>query len=205
MRNPGTVTQILKRAQGGDRAALDQIFALLYEELRVIARARLQGHPADATIRTTALINEAWLRMAQQEGLDFDDRSHFFAYASRVMRTVLVDYARRVSAEKRGGNAVHVALHDHDLPVEHQAEFLLALDEALTELAGRAERACRVVECRYFGGLTEEETAAALGVSDRTVRRDWVKAREWLYRALSPDSAAEAGGGAGPEPGLGTS
>ena len=205
MRHPGTVTQILKRAQGGDRAALDQLFALLYDELRAIARGRLKGRPADATIRTTALINEAWVRMAEQEELDFEDRSHFFAYSSRVMRTVLVDHARRVSAEKRGGNAVRITLHDHDVPVEQQAEFLLALDEALNELARLAERACRVVECRYFGGLTEEETAAALGISDRTVRRDWVKARAWLYRALSPDGAAEAGGGAGPEPGLSTS
>lgn len=202
MRHTGTVTEILKRAQGGDRAALDQLFALLYDELRGVARGRLRGHSPDATLRTTALINEAWLRMAAQEDLAFEDRSHFFAYASRVMRTVLVDHARRVSREKRGGDAVRVSLQDQDLPVEQQAEFLLGLDAALTRLASRAERACRVVECRYFGGLTEEETAEALGISDRTVRRDWVKARKWLYRALSPDGGAEAGGGAGPEPGL---
>lgn len=204
MRPTGTVTEILKRAKAGDRAALDHLFALLYDELRGIARGRLQGHSPDATLRTTALINEAWLRMAAQEELAFEDRSHFFAYASRVMRTVLVDHARRLSREKRGGDAVRVPLHDHDLPVEQQADFLLALDAALVRLATRAERACRVVECRYFGGLTEEETAEALGVSDRTVRRDWVKAREWLYRALSSEGAAEVGGGAGPEPGLGT-
>lgn len=202
MRHTGTVTEMLKRAQGGDRAALDQLFALLYDELRGVARGRLRGHPPDATLRTTALINEAWLRMAAQEDLAFEDRSHFFAYASRVMRTVLVDHARRVSREKRGGDAVRVSLQDQDLPVEQQADFLLGLDAALTRLASRAERACRVVECRYFGGLTEEETAEALGVSNRTVRRDWVKARKWLYRALTPDDATDAGGGAGPEPGL---
>lgn len=204
MRHTGTITEILKRAREGDRAALDDLFALLYDELRAIARRRLHGSPPDATLRTTALINEAWLRMAAQEGLAFEDRSEFFAYASRVMRTVLVDHARHLSREKRGGGIVRVPLQDNDLAVEQQAEFLLALDEALTRLASRAERACRVVECRYFGGLTEAETAEALGISDRTVRREWVKAREWLYQALSPDGASEAGGGAGPEPGLGT-
>lgn len=188
----GTVTEILRRAQGGDRAALDQLFGLLYEELRGIARGRLRGRPADATLRTTALINEAWLRMAAQEGLGFEDRAHFFAYASRVMRTVLVDHARRRGSEKRGGDVVRVPLQDHDLPVEQQADFILALDEALTRLATLAERACRVVECRYFGGLTEQETAAALGVTDRTVRRDWTQARDWLHRALGPDDPTTA-------------
>lgn len=193
MERTGTVTEILKRAQGGDRAALDQLFALLYEELREIARARLSRSPPDQTLRTTALVNEAWLRMAAQESLDLEDRSHFFAYASRVMRTVLVDHARRLGAEKRGGDVVRVPLLEEHAPVVQQAEFLLALDEALTRLASLAERACRVVECRYFGGLTEEETAEALGVSDRTVRRDWQKARAWLYEALSPEGGADPG------------
>lgn len=194
MEETGTVTEILRRAQGGDRAALDQLFALLYGELREIARGRLRGRPPDATLRTTALINEAWLRMAGQQGLGFDDRSHFFAYSSRVMRTVLVDHARRRKTEKRGGDVVRVPLQDHDLPVEQQIDFILALDEALSRLATLAERACRVVECRYFGGLSEEETARALGVTDRTVRRDWTKAREWLYEALGPEDLTTAGG-----------
>lgn len=187
MERTGTVTEILKQARDGDRAALDQLYALLYDELRQIASARLVGSPPDATLRTTALVNEAWLRMAGQEGLELEDRAHFLAYASRVMRTVLVDRARRLAAEKRGGDAVHVELLDQDLAVEQQADLLLALDEALTRLASLAERACRVVECRYFGGLTEEETAEALGVSDRTVRRDWKRARAWLYEALASD------------------
>lgn len=191
MERTGTVTQILRRARGGDRAALDRLFGLLYEELRGIARARLSVSSPDATLRTTALVNEAWLRMAAQEDLDLEDRAHFFAYASRVMRTVLVDHARRLGAGKRGGGALRVSLLDEDLQVEQQAEFIVALDEALTRLGSLAERARRVVECRYFGGLTEEETARALGVSDRTVRRDWHKAREWLYEALSPESGAE--------------
>lgn len=183
---------MLKRARGGDCTALDQLFGLLYDELRGIARARLSDRPGNATLPTTALINEAWLRMAAQEELDFENRSHFFACSSRVMRTVLVDHARRMSADKRGGQAVRVPLKDHDLPVEHQADFLLSLDEALQRLASGAERACRVVECRYFGGMTEAETARALGVSDRTVRRDWVRAREWLYQALAPDGDSGA-------------
>ncbi|MFW6088710.1 MAG: ECF-type sigma factor [Gemmatimonadota bacterium] len=192
MNDTGTVTQMLRRARDGDRSALDQLFELLYDELRGIARARLQGRPGDATIRTTALINEAWLRMAAQDELDFEDRSHFFACSSRVMRTVLVDHARRISADKRGGQAVRIPLQDHDLPVEQQADFLLSLDEALHRLASRAERACRVVECRYFGGMTEEETANALGISYRTVRREWVRARQWLYQALDPDADSAA-------------
>lgn len=192
MNDTGTVTQILKRARGGDCTALDQLFGLLSDELRGIARAQLRGRPGDAALSTTALINEAWLRMAAQEELDFENRSHFFAYSSRVMRTVLVDHARRMSADRRGGQAVRVPLEDHDLPVEKQADFLLSLDEALHRLASGAERACRVVECRYFGGMTEEETARALGVSDRTVRRDWARAREWLYQALTPDGDSGA-------------
>ena len=187
MHETGTVTEILRRAEGGDRAALDRLFALLYEELREIARGRLRSRRRGATLQTTVLINEAWIRMAAREGFDFEDRGHFFAYASRVMRTVLVDHARRRRAEKRGGDAVHVPFRGHDLPVEQQIDFVLALDEALTRLASLAERACRVVECRYFGGLTEQETAEALGVTDRTVRRDWTKAREWLYYVLGPD------------------
>lgn len=189
MDETGTVTEILRRAEGGDREALDRLFALLYEELREIARGRLRGSGGAATLQTTALINEAWVRMAAQEGFDFEDRAHFFAYSSRVMRTVLVDHARRRQADKRGGDAVRVRLMDHDLPVEQQMDFILALDEALTGLASTAERACRVVECRYFGGLTEKETATALGVTDRTVRRDWTMAREWLYEALGPEGA----------------
>lgn len=195
MERTGTVTRILKRARGGDREALDRLFALLYEELRKIARGRLAGSPPDATLRTTALINEAWMRMADQEDLALEDRSHFFAYASRVMRTVLVDHARRQSAGKRGGDAVRISLEEHHVPVEQQTEFILALDQALTRLASLAERACHVVECRYFGGLTEEETAEVLGVSNRTVRRDWARAREWLYEVLSADDPA---GGAEP-------
>jgi len=191
LESTGTVTAILKQARNEDRAALDRLFALLREELRGIARGRLAKSPPDATLRTTALVHEAWLRMAGQERLDLEDRAHFFAYASQVMRTVLVDHARRLGTEKRGGGLVRLALLDQDLAVEQQADFLLALDEALTRLASVAERPCRVVECRYFGGLTEEETAAALGVSDRTVRRDWEKARTWLYEALSPEGAAE--------------
>lgn len=195
MDETGTVTEILRRAQGGDRDALDRLFGLLYEELREIARGRLRRRPDHATLRTTALIHEAWVRMAAQEGFDFEDRSHFFAYASRAMRSVLVDHARRRRADKRGGDRIRVPLMDHDLPVEQQMDFVLALDQALTRLSSVAERACRVVECRYFGGLTEKETAEALGVTDRTVRRDWTKAREWLYRALGPESAT------GTEPG----
>lgn len=184
MEPTGTVTEILKEARAGSREALDRLFPLLYAELRGIASRKLRAEPPDATLRTTALIHEAYLRMIDQDQVDLVDRSHFFAYASRAMRSALVDHARRTGAQKRGGDAVHYSLEDRDLPVEAQAEFVLALDQALTRLAEVAERASRVVECRYFGGLTEQETADALGVTDRTVRRDWVKAKAYLYEAL---------------------
>ncbi|MDP2483451.1 MAG: sigma-70 family RNA polymerase sigma factor [Candidatus Palauibacterales bacterium] len=185
MESGSTVTEILKDARSGDREALDRLFPLLYTELRVMANRQLRGTPADGTLRTTALINEAYLRMVDQEKVDLVDRSHFFAYASRVMRSALVDHARKMGAGKRGGGAVRLSLEDRDVPVDMQADFLLSLDEALTRLAAVAERACRVVECRYFGGLTERETADALGVTDRTVRRDWLKAKAYLYEALA--------------------
>lgn len=185
MESTDTVTAILKQARSGSREALDRLFPLLYTELRAIASRQLRSAPPDGTLRTTALINEAYLRMVDQDQVDLVDRSHFFAYASRVMRSALVDHARRMGAKKRGGDAVRLSLEDRDMPVEAQAEFVLALDEALTRLAEVADRACRVVECRYFGGLTESETADALGVTDRTVRRDWLKAKAYLYEALA--------------------
>lgn len=189
MDDPGTITNILQQARSGSREAVDRLFPLLYDELQKVARHELRRQARDATLNTGALIAEAYLRMVDQTNAVWADRAHFYAYAARAMRAVLVDYARRRGRQKRGGGIVHVAFDDRDLPVEAQAELLVALDEALTRLGRLNDRLSRIVECRFFGGMSEQETAEALGVSGRTVRRDWMKAKAWLYADLSSDPA----------------
>ncbi|HEX6070557.1 MAG TPA: sigma-70 family RNA polymerase sigma factor [Longimicrobiaceae bacterium] len=167
-----------------DPGAVDRLLPVVYEELRRIAHRQLLSERSDHTLNTTGLVHEAYLRLAAPRGIEWSDRSHFFAVASRAMRRVLIDHARRYHASKRGGTRVRIPLDDANLAVEERAEGLLALDEALERLARLDPRQSRVVECRFFGGMTEEETAAALGVTPRTVRRDWVKAKGWLYQEL---------------------
>lgn len=179
------VTRILHRAQSGDAEAADELWELTYEELRRIARRHLQRERGDHTLSPTALVHEAHIRLVDQSRVEWKDRNHFFAIASRMCRRVLVDHARKRVAAKRGGEAVRITLDDGavgggDAP----ATDLLALDEALDRLGHLNERLGRVVEMRYFGGLTEEEIAEALDVTPRTVRRDWVKARGFLYDVL---------------------
>ena len=163
--------------------ALDGLFPALYDELRAIARRQRRREAPGLTLDTTAVVHEAWLRLAAQRQGSWDDRARFLAAAAATMRRVLVDHARRRHAAKRGGAPVRVTL-DAAGTVDARADALLALDEALTRLGALDARLARVVECRFFGGLTEPETAAALGVTERTVRRDWVKARGWLHAAL---------------------
>ena len=194
----GVVTELLKASRAGERGAYDRVFALVYDHLRAAARAQLRrdgryragGH----TLSTTAVVHEAWLRLADPARLDVRDRAHFLAIASRVMRQVLIQYARRFKAARRGEGAVHLDLDEAErgggVAVDDQADSLVALDEALQRLAELNPRLAQVVECRYFGGLTELETADALGVTERTVRRDWVKARAWLTVELGPGGAA---------------
>jgi RNA polymerase sigma factor (TIGR02999 family) len=187
-RAPGVVTELLRASRQGEREAYDRVFGLVYDHLRAAARAQLRRdgrHRAGGhTLSTTAVVHEAWLRLADPTRLDVRDRAHFLAIASRVMRQVLIQYARRFKASRRGSGAVHLDLDHAELAggvaVESQADMLVALDEALQRLAVLNPRLAQVVECRYFGGLTEPETADALGVTERTVRRDWVKARAWL-------------------------
>ncbi len=181
----GSVTGLLARAAGGDRAAFDQAFELVYAELNGLARAQLRRESGGHTLDTGALVHEAYLRLGDGVGIDARDRSHFLAIAATAMRRILVDHARRNHAEKRGGDARPVSLGG----VESQLglandEMLMDLDEALTRLGTLDARQASVVECRYFGGLTEDETATALQVGLRTVKRDWAKARSWLYREL---------------------
>lgn len=190
VQDTGTVTQLLKASRGASRDALDLLYSLLYDEVRRIAHHRLVSQPSDWTLNTTALIHEAYLRMVDQTQIDWDDRAHFFAYAARTMRAVIVDHARRRQAVKRGGNVRRVSFDDQDIPVESQAELVMAVDEALDRLTTVSERLSRIVECRFFGGLTIDETADALGVSERTVRRDWIKAKAWLYGDLAGRAAS---------------
>jgi RNA polymerase sigma factor (TIGR02999 family) len=183
------VTQLLRASRGGSREALDGLFSLLYEELRRVAHRQLAGQPRAGTLNTTALIHEAYLRMVDQTQADWEDRAHFFGYAARAMRAIVVDYARRRCAQKRGGGLAHVPFDDRDLAVESQADMIVAVDAALTRLSEVSERLGRIVECRFFGGMGLDETAAALGISDRTVRRDWIKAKAWLHSELCEETA----------------
>ncbi len=178
------ITGLLLAWRAGDRDALDRLFPLVYEELRGIAHRQLRGEHPERSLGTTGLVHEAYLKLVDQTRVQWVDRAHFFAVAARAMRRILVDQARRRGALKRGGAPKRVSLSDVPVAIEQRADTLVALDEALTELAGVDERLSRVVECRFFGGLTEEETAEALGVTARTVRRDWTKAKGWLQRAL---------------------
>lgn len=189
MADTQTVTQILKASRDGNREAVDRLFSILYDELRRVAHRQLANQQNRATLNTTALINEAYLRMVDQTQVDWQDRTHFFAYAARTMRTIVVSHARRRSARKRGGHLQRVSFEERDLPVETQADVIVAVDDALTRLADVSERLSTIVEYRFFGGMSIAETAAALGVSDRTVRRDWTKAKAWLYGALYGEPA----------------
>ena len=178
---PGEVTRLLEAAEAGDGEALERLVPLVYEDLRRVAHRQLDREGGGHTLQTTALIHEAYLKLAAGGAVSASGRAHFLAIAARAMRQVLVDYARRRKAAKRGGGVISVTLGDEAQPADTSAEDLLALDDALKELDPRQRQ---VIECRFFGGMEERDIAEALGVSERTVRRDWVKARAWLYKSL---------------------
>lgn len=179
------VTELLLELRDGRVGAMDRLFPLVYEELHRIAHRALHGERTGHTLGTTGLVHEAYLRLADQTRLEYRDRGHFYGIAARAMRHILVDYARRHRAAKRGGAKKVIVLDDALVGIEDRADALLALDEALTELEALDPRLGQVVQCRFFGGLTEEETGEVLGVTARTVRRDWLKAKGWLYHHLS--------------------
>lgn len=179
------VTGLLRGAMVGDRTTVDRLFPLVYEELRRIAHDRLRAEVAGHTLNTTALVHEAYLKLVDQTRADWRDRAHFLAVASTAMRRILIDHARKHRAVKRGGERTRVPLDAANLAVEERADTLIALDEALTRLANTDQRLSRVVECRFFGGMTEEETAEALGITSRTVRSDWATAKGLLYLCLA--------------------
>jgi RNA polymerase sigma factor (TIGR02999 family) len=180
------VTELLLELRDGRAGALDRLFPLVYQELHRIARRAIRGERTGHTLGTTGLVHEAYLRMADQTRLEYRDRAHFYGVAARAMRHILVDYARRHRAAKRGGAKKVIVLDEALLGVEDRAEALLALDDALSDLEKLDPRLGQVVQCRFFGGLTEEETGEVLGVTARTVRRDWLKAKGWLYHQLNP-------------------
>ncbi|HEY7861301.1 MAG TPA: sigma-70 family RNA polymerase sigma factor [Gemmatimonadaceae bacterium] len=169
---------------GASGSAVENMVPLVYDELRRIARRQLRNEAPGHTLNTTALVHEAYLRLAAPAHLDVSGRAEFLAIAAMAMRRVLIDYARQRTAQKRGGVQMRVELDDIEVAADDRAEQLLALDEALTALAGSNPRLARVVDCRFFGGMSQEETALALQLTPRTVRRDWTKARMWLAVAM---------------------
>jgi RNA polymerase sigma factor (TIGR02999 family) len=178
------ITALLIDLREGRRDAMDRLMPLVYDELKLIAHFQLAGENPGHTLQTTAAVHEAYFKLVGLDRIDWRDRAHFFAAAAGAMRRVLIDYARRRRALKRGGGLRPLSLDDAAIDIDERADTLVALDEALTQLASHDERLARVVEYRFFGGLSETETAEALGVTERTVRRDWVKAKAWLYNAM---------------------
>ena len=178
------VTSLLIRWKSGDRAALEALIPIIYNELHQLAKQQLRKERAGHTLQSTALVNEAYLRLIAQESGQLSSRSHFLGIAAHVMRQILVDHARARGAVKRDGGK-RVELNENEHPVLEQDADLLALDEALTELAKFDLDLCRIVEMRYLCGLSVEDTAAAMGVSPATIKREWGAARAWLSRALS--------------------
>ena len=182
------VTELLLSWRQGDAAALDRLIPLVYDELRRVARRRLRGESPGHALQSTALVHEVYLRLVDVDRMTVKNRAHFFALAATLMRQILVDHARRQHADKRGGRATMLSL-DAVSPVALPSSVdLLALDQALGALSSIDERQCRVVELRFFAGLSIDEAADALGVSPATVEREWALAKAWLYRQLSSDA-----------------
>ena len=185
--SPHEVTQLLAAWGDGDQAALDQLVPLVHDELRRIARGYMRRERAGHTLQTTALVNEAYLRLVDQRSVRWQNRAHFFAIAAQLMRRILVDYARQHVSRKRGGGAIQVTLAEAEsLPTAREPD-LIALDEALLSLAEIDPRKSRVVELRFFGGLSIEETAEVLKVSPTTVEREWTTAKAWLHKTVMSD------------------
>jgi RNA polymerase sigma factor (TIGR02999 family) len=194
---PETIDHVLEALRAGQPGAFDEIFPLVYDELRRIAERQRRRWSGDDTLNTTAVVNEAYLKLVAQSAPDWRSRAHFLAVAATAMRQILLDYAKRKHAAKRGGGQSHLALHDLDSvlhngedPAGARDEVLVALDESLERLRQSEPRQARIVECRFFGAMSIEDTAEALGVSVATVKRGWAMAQAWLYRDLK--RAAEA-------------
>jgi RNA polymerase sigma factor (TIGR02999 family) len=184
-----TVTRLLHELRGGNRQALGELLPLVYDELHRAAKRQRQRWEGDETLNTTALVHEAYLRLVDQSAPEWQSRAHFFAVASKAMRQILINYAKRKSTAKRGGGRPRIPLHAVEAslradPSEARSDALLALDESLSRLEKHDRSLGRIVECRFFGAMTIEDTAEALGISPATVSRGWSMAQAWLYRDL---------------------
>ena len=179
------VTQLLAAWGKGDKSALDKLLPLVHAELRRIARRQMSQERDGHTLQATALVNEAYLRLAGQQGYEWQNRAHFFAVCAQVMRHVLIDHARAHARDKRGGGAIQVSLDEAAALAGQPAEHLLALDDALQFLESVDPQKGKIVELRYFGGLSIDETAEVLNISPRTVRREWQRSKAWLYRLIT--------------------
>jgi RNA polymerase sigma factor (TIGR02999 family) len=183
----GEITQLLSRWANGDRAALDALMPVVYAELRAIADAYLRRERTGHTLQPTALVHEAWLRLAKQQPASFEHRKQFYALAAQAMRRILVDHARMAAADKRGGGAARMPLDETMLSLPDRHVELLALDQALDQLSRISQRQAQIIELRYFGGLNLEETAGLLGLSPATISRDQRSAEAWLNHVIATD------------------
>ncbi len=194
-----TTDALLARLRDGDEGAFDALFPLVYGQLRALAHAQRARWQGDQTLNTTALVHEAYIKLADQTSPDWKDRSHFLAVASRAMRQILIDYARSRQTAKRGKGQVPLSFEEmrHSLRsspglTDERVDALVALDDSLKRLEAMNQRQSRIVECRFFGGMTVQDTAEALGISSATVKRGWAVAKAWLYRDLKQSLRAEA-------------
>jgi RNA polymerase sigma-70 factor, ECF subfamily len=182
---PSEITQILHDWNGGDTDAKERLLPFVYNELKRQARFLMSKERQNHTLQPTALVHEAFLKLNEQTGIDWQNRSHFYGIISRLMRQILVDHARSHAAEKRGSNAIHFSLDDVQIPIEERASSILAVDEVLQKLAEFDERQAQIIEMRFFGGLNNAEIAENLQISERTIGREWQTARLWLFRELN--------------------
>lgn len=185
-----TTTALLAQVRAGDAHARERLLPLVYEELRALAERYMRGQRPGHTLQTTALVNEAYIRLVAREAQGWESRAHFMAVAAAAMRSVLIDHARRKGTDKRGGGRRRVPIEGAAILTEDPVEDLLAIDEALTRLSAMDEQKGRIVELRFFGGLTNEDTAQAVGVSPATVKREWRFARAWLYKELTGETSS---------------
>ena len=191
--SPTDVTQLLKRFGNGDQSALDELIPRLYDELRRLASTYLRDERIDHTLQTTALVHEAYLRLVDQRAVQWHDRNHFFAIAAQMMRRILVDHARKHAAVKRGKSFTRISLEDAAVFSEEHPRQMIAVDELLTRLASFDPQGSRIVELRFFAGLSLEETAEAMGLSTAKVRREWSTAKAWLTREMAREQASKPG------------
>ena len=189
--SPNEVTRLLLAWSNGDRAALDELIPLVYDELRRLAHHYMRQEREGHTLQTTALVNEAYVRLIDQNSVHWQDRAHFFAIAAQMMRRILVDYARSRRYAKRGGDARQVSFNESAIVSPQKGAEMVAIDEALTDLATRDMRKSKIVELRFFGGLNIQETAEVMGISPTTVQREWRSAKAWLYQAITQGSVNE--------------